>query len=38
MERCLWRLGLYEKELDEKTIEENKNKFKLNDSTMLYPI
>jgi len=24
MERCLWRLGLYEKELDEETIEENK--------------
>ena len=21
MERCLWRLGLYEKELDEETIE-----------------
>jgi hypothetical protein len=38
MERCLWRLGLYEKELDEKTIEDNKNKFKLKDSTMLYPI
>ena len=38
MERCLWRLGLYEKELDEETIAYNKNKFKLKESTMLYPI
>ena len=38
MERCLWSLGIYEKELDEETVENNKKQFKLKDSTMLYPI